>query len=295
MRNGPVVFLLALGVAGLAVGGAVALHGGLPEANPSPSSTPSPSPSQAALSDDICVLMDDMVAVSDDLSESAIDGELLMDDTTWDDPALLDAINESGQDMIDATVTMSAYIDRAAELATDSDAVAAFKTLAQATTAMGEHYGNLALEAESVEAYVSALFADIWDDELNTLMSEGDAANIVAGKYVLDTCGRDILGSRAAAGTAAKSDVSTLGKEMATYFVDWDGVTQPVITVTDGEYYLNGVYIGEQTPGIALTDQYAHGSRDWCVEVSSEAAPTEVYTYSAQEGLQQGTCASLTP
>src|SRR6478609_1527480 len=30
--------------------------------------------------------------------------------------------------------------------------------------------------------------------------------------------------------TAAKADVSTLGKEVATYFVDWDGTTDPTLT-----------------------------------------------------------------
>src|SRR5690554_4030621 len=37
--------------------------------------------------------------------------------------------------------------------------------------------------------------------------------------------------------SAAKADVSTIGKEVATYFVDWDGSTLPSIDVTAGGVY----------------------------------------------------------
>jgi hypothetical protein len=212
------------------------------------------------------------------------------------DPALLDAIHAQGRATLDAVGTITAYLLHAAELATDPDAVVAFETLARVYEAQVAEFGPMALEAESVEAYLTALFSASADPELNALMSEGDVAAPIAEQYVFETCGRDILGDTPTAEVAAKTDVSLLGKEFATYYVDWDeGDPQPEVTVSGDEYYLNGVFIGAQTPGIALTDQYANGPTDWCVEVTSEDDPAEVYTYTAQAGLGQGTCYSLLP
>lgn len=298
LQGGPAAVLSTIVVAGLAVGLGFGAHAVIGEADvgasPSASSS-SPSPSSAALSDDVCVLMDDMLVVMGGLDDTALGADFSIDGDSTDETAALNALHASGQDVKDTLGTVADYLSHGAELATDPEAADAFVAMANYMREMGQRYGQAAIEAESLDGYMTAVLALSADPEFAALANEGDAASPIVEQYVLETCGRDILGPGAESGIDAKSDVSLLGKEMATYFVDWDGVTQPEVTVTDGEYYLDGVLIGTQTPGVALTDQYANGSTDWCVEVSSEVAPTEVYTYSAQEGILQGTCASLVP
>jgi prepilin-type N-terminal cleavage/methylation domain-containing protein len=90
--------------------------------------------------------------------------------------------------------------------------------------------------------------------------------------------------------TAAKSDVGTIGKEVATYFVD--GTTMPTLGVSSGHYTLNGADIGRQsnkmgTPTLAGTDD-----TDWCVTLPFTGGTTDpgnVY-YSAENGLSTTSC-----
>jgi len=96
--------------------------------------------------------------------------------------------------------------------------------------------------------------------------------------------------------TAAKSDVSTIGKELATYFVDNTGLpTSPTLTVTLGRYVLNGVDIGKQSnklQGPTLTFNTATApDTSWCVNlplVTNAGTLTNVY-YSAVAGLSTTT------
>lgn len=93
--------------------------------------------------------------------------------------------------------------------------------------------------------------------------------------------------------SAAKADVSTIGKEVATYFVDWDGTTAPAIAATGTEYTLNGDKIGNQStnvllgPTANLTD-----ATDWCVSVTNPEGDKAVagFQYSAAGGLEEGAC-----
>ncbi|MCJ7827469.1 MAG: hypothetical protein MUP36_04455, partial [Demequinaceae bacterium] len=134
------------------------------------------------------------------------------------------------------------------------------------------------------------------DPEFTAVIGEADAVEPIVLDYVLQTCGIDLSAS-SDSGTIEdilKADVSTLGTEMAAYYVDWSpGNPQPVITISENEYYLNGVPVGAQSTGVALTDQYALGPADWCVEVTADGNPGEVYSYSAMHGLQPKSCASL--
>ena len=96
--------------------------------------------------------------------------------------------------------------------------------------------------------------------------------------------------------SAAKADVSTIGKEVATYFVDGLATATPALALTaGGRYTLAGNDIGKQsnklgTPTIAFTDTAATDT-SWCVTlplVANAGTLTKVY-YSAVNGLSTTT------
>lgn len=91
--------------------------------------------------------------------------------------------------------------------------------------------------------------------------------------------------------SAAKADVSTLGKEVATYFVD--GTTMPSVTATGGRYKVNNVDVGKQSANVALSTLTAAGggsSTNWCVSVYNPKGDKTVNgaKYSAAGGLVVG-------
>src|SRR3954462_9504643 len=69
--------------------------------------------------------------------------------------------------------------------------------------------------------------------------------------------------------TATKADVSTLGKEIATYFVD--GTTAPTIALTGGRYVVNGSDAGKVSNGVAAKQISPTGmtSTAWCVGLTN--------------------------
>ncbi|HVN11220.1 MAG TPA: prepilin-type N-terminal cleavage/methylation domain-containing protein [Kineosporiaceae bacterium] len=102
--------------------------------------------------------------------------------------------------------------------------------------------------------------------------------------------------------TSAKADVSTLGKEIATYFID--NTTAPTVAIAAGRYQVNGADAGKQSNGIGLITTYGGTTTTgaslttagmtptaWCVAVRDTVGsnPT-VYKYSAQNGLESGNC-----
>ncbi|GIG20384.1 hypothetical protein Cch01nite_11080 [Cellulomonas chitinilytica] len=101
--------------------------------------------------------------------------------------------------------------------------------------------------------------------------------------------------------TAAKADVSTLGKEIATYFVDWDGTTDPAITQTvatgGGKYKLGTNELGNASNKVVLGDgvEFLGTPHDtnWCVDVTDASGDKAVvgFKYSAASGLEAGKCA----
>ena len=107
--------------------------------------------------------------------------------------------------------------------------------------------------------------------------------------------------------TAAKADVSTLGKEIATYFID--GTTAPTINTTTlaGHYTLNGGDVGKVSSGNKLVTSVGTTvtegtavvttgwtSTAWCFAVNNSSGSLKTYKYSAQNGLEQGTCSAIT-
>lgn len=106
------------------------------------------------------------------------------------------------------------------------------------------------------------------------------------------------LNQRARAHDAAtKADVSTVAKEIATYFVDGTGTlslddtTVPgAMVITDGAWSTQV----ELTKGVSLPSLNGSAGLDqptgWCVALVNTAGAVREFRYSAQAGLGEGTC-----
>jgi prepilin-type N-terminal cleavage/methylation domain-containing protein len=100
---------------------------------------------------------------------------------------------------------------------------------------------------------------------------------------------------------AAKADVSTIGKEVATYFVDSTNVTKLAVASdgkTPAHYSMSGgsltaaTDLGRISNNVVLAKQTFTDATDWCVSVtdaSGDKAKTG-FKYSASGGLEEGVC-----
>ena len=91
--------------------------------------------------------------------------------------------------------------------------------------------------------------------------------------------------------SAAKADVSTIGKEIATFWVD--GTAMPTIAGGGGSpYTLNGASIGNSSNNVVLGTVTGTKATDWCVSVKNPEGDKAVagFKYSAAGGLEEGTC-----
>jgi type II secretory pathway pseudopilin PulG len=100
--------------------------------------------------------------------------------------------------------------------------------------------------------------------------------------------------------TSTKADVSTVGKEVATYFVDGTGVltasvTGSVLTLTDGAatnpytatvQLSNGTALQAGAAGFTV----ANTATAWCVGLTNANGSQKDYKYSVSGGLQTGSC-----
>jgi type IV pilus assembly protein PilA len=103
---------------------------------------------------------------------------------------------------------------------------------------------------------------------------------------------------RVAHDTSTKSDVTNVGKEVATYYVDGGTGLTLDLAVSPGRAVLrdsSGIAASiELTNGVALP--VANGTRDlddptrWCVALTDPNGAVRDYSYSAREGLGEGTC-----
>ncbi|WP_062466431.1 type II secretion system protein [Demequina maris] len=92
--------------------------------------------------------------------------------------------------------------------------------------------------------------------------------------------------------SAAKADVSTLGKEIATYFVDHTGST-PTVTLSGTVYTIAGQTVGNQSANVVLDDPGSGDSTSWCVSVynpkgDATATAGAGASYSVTGGLKVG-------
>ncbi len=92
-----------------------------------------------------------------------------------------------------------------------------------------------------------------------------------------------------AADASAKTDVSTLGKEIATWYVDHDG-PPPTVEVHGGDYWVDGVKVATASQNVSLGTVSGTGSIDWCVWVTNPEGDLKDFEYSAYGGLRSGTC-----
>ncbi len=98
--------------------------------------------------------------------------------------------------------------------------------------------------------------------------------------------------------SAAKADVSTIGKEIATYYVDATGAL-PTVALTAERWTLGGDDLGKASANVTLGSQYGTDSTDWCVQLINDQGDKTTtdaggVTYSATDGMTVGggTCAA---
>ena len=97
--------------------------------------------------------------------------------------------------------------------------------------------------------------------------------------------------------SAAKADVSTVGKELATYFVD--NLTAPTLGTNAGRYTLTpsggtAQDIGKVSTNVSLnaavTGAGILDSTHWCVSVTNNSGDVKTFKYSAKGGQDKGAC-----
>ncbi len=105
--------------------------------------------------------------------------------------------------------------------------------------------------------------------------------------------------------TAGKADVSTLGKEVATYFVDNATATtslvstQAATTTASARYLVNALDAGKVSNNVSLksfniSPTPANVPTSWCVDVTVANGTQTSYKFSAANGLSAGACTSGT-
>ena len=94
--------------------------------------------------------------------------------------------------------------------------------------------------------------------------------------------------------TAGTSDVSTLGKEVATYYVGATAVLPDAtgVAIVSNRYQVNSVDVGAESKnvtGVVLkttdTSSVQAASTSWCVQVNYTGGTRSIVKYSAQNGL----------
>jgi len=84
--------------------------------------------------------------------------------------------------------------------------------------------------------------------------------------------------------TAAKADVSTLGKSIATYYVDNSGAP-PAVAVSGLRYTVGGVDIGTKSNNVSAAVQSGTSDIIWCVQVTYSGGTKTTIGYSGDAGL----------
>ena len=99
--------------------------------------------------------------------------------------------------------------------------------------------------------------------------------------------------------TSTKADVSTAGKEIATYFVDGTvtltmtqaGGAGTALTLTDGTFSTTiNVSAGTTLQAAAAGFTATPTSTTWCVGLTNTSGSQKTFKYSAAAGLATGSC-----
>ncbi len=92
--------------------------------------------------------------------------------------------------------------------------------------------------------------------------------------------------------SATKADASTVGKEVATFYVD--GTTAPTVAQAGGRYTLNGEDIGKASDNVTYVaaDSVFASATDWCVEFNNAQGSdgNETWSYDSANGLDNVGC-----
>jgi type IV pilus assembly protein PilA len=96
--------------------------------------------------------------------------------------------------------------------------------------------------------------------------------------------------------SATKADVSNLGKEVATYFVDGNATlvldysVPGRVTLTDGSYNTFArLTLGSNPPAVGASSGLDQ-PMGWCVALTDPEGSGKTYKYSAMNGLEAGAC-----
>jgi prepilin-type N-terminal cleavage/methylation domain-containing protein len=90
--------------------------------------------------------------------------------------------------------------------------------------------------------------------------------------------------------SAVKADMSTLGDEVSTYYVD--NVASPTLAKAGGRYLLAGNDIGPASANVVLGAVDLVDGTHWCVDATNPQGRVETFKYSAKGGLAPGSCAA---
>jgi len=95
--------------------------------------------------------------------------------------------------------------------------------------------------------------------------------------------------------SAAKADVSTLGKEVATFWVD--GTANPSVGGDGTNYTIQSENVGNQSTNVQYGGYSGSNSTDWCVWVYNLEGDVAAsgFQYSAAGGLEPGSCLAAVP
>jgi type IV pilus assembly protein PilA len=90
--------------------------------------------------------------------------------------------------------------------------------------------------------------------------------------------------------TAGRADVSTIGKEVATWYVD--NTAAPTVAQTGTNYTIGGTSIGNRSGNVSYntTNSTFTSPTAWCVTVDVTDGTVPSFQYSAAGGLQAGDC-----
>ena len=99
--------------------------------------------------------------------------------------------------------------------------------------------------------------------------------------------------------SAAKADVSSIGKEIATFYVD--GTGNGVVTIDSGKYVFTptigtAVIMGNASTNVVVLEGTAAtiaSGTSWCVSVNNPNGDKKIFKYSSAGGLAEGRCAAV--
>ena len=222
-------------------------------------------------------------------------GGLLDGSASPTDATAVGNMHQYAADILAKAADIKGFADTAAANVSDPAVAKAIRDYDKATIDIAVVMAGEAKDAPDLTAFVTAFFAQ------SAVFQSAGSYDLTGIQKIITDYGTPLCpdpsnpifggGTGNLEDSAAKADVSTLGKEIATYYVDWtQGDPDPTITVAGGKYLLNAIPVADVSPNVTVSDQYYNGPTDWCVEVTDSLGTLKTFTYSAVNGLEQGTC-----